>query len=81
MKHPPSIISISAMASSGMFLRRVLFSKPQQLRAVVKPASLVRFMSTLQDDFENAKSRVGTLKEDPGNDVKLEMYALFKQVG
>ena len=23
---------------------------------------------------------LGTLKEDPGNDVKLKMYALFKQV-
>ena len=31
-------------------------------------------------EFEEAKTRLGTLKEDPGNDVKLKMYALFKQV-
>ena len=31
-------------------------------------------------EFEEAKNRLGTLKEDPGNDIKLKMYALFKQV-
>jgi len=29
--------------------------------------------------FEEAKSRLSSLKEDPGNDVKLKLYALFKQ--
>lgn len=30
--------------------------------------------------FEQAKSKVATLKKDPGNHVKLKIYALFKQV-
>lgn len=30
-------------------------------------------------EFEDAKSRLGTLQNDPGNDVKLKLYALFKQ--
>ena len=30
--------------------------------------------------MEDAKKRVTLLTEDPGNDVKLKMYALFKQV-
>ena len=29
--------------------------------------------------FEEAKNRLSSLKEDPGNDVKLKLYALFKQ--
>jgi len=36
-----------------------------------------RFVS---QDMENAKKRVTQLTEDPGNEVKLQMYALFKQV-
>ncbi|XP_071520175.1 enoyl-CoA delta isomerase 2-like isoform X1 [Panulirus ornatus] len=39
----------------------------------------VRFMSALSSQFEEAKVRLGALKEDPGNDVKLKIYALFKQ--
>ena len=31
-------------------------------------------------EFEEAKTRLGQLSEDPGNDVKLKIYALFKQV-
>ncbi|XP_055348431.1 enoyl-CoA delta isomerase 2-like [Paramacrobiotus metropolitanus] len=30
-------------------------------------------------DFESAKERLNTLKEDPGPDVKLKLYGLFKQ--
>ncbi|KAK3086784.1 hypothetical protein FSP39_023346 [Pinctada imbricata] len=30
-------------------------------------------------EFEKAKERLGTLKEDPGNEIKLKIYALFKQ--
>ena len=32
------------------------------------------------DEFNKAKDRLSTLKEDPGNQVKLQIYALFKQV-
>jgi peroxisomal 3,2-trans-enoyl-CoA isomerase len=29
--------------------------------------------------FEEARGRLSTFTEDPGNDVKLKLYALFKQ--
>lgn len=34
----------------------------------------------LDKEFEAAGARVKTLKQDPGNDHKLKLYALFKQV-
>lgn len=36
-------------------------------------------MSDLTKRFEDAVAAVKKLKEDPGNDVKLELYALYKQ--
>ncbi|KAM9774475.1 enoyl-CoA delta isomerase 2, mitochondrial [Syngnathus typhle] len=36
-------------------------------------------MGVTQEDFEKAKSKLSSLKKDPGNDVKLKIYALFKQ--
>lgn len=33
------------------------------------------------EQFEQAKSKLSTLQKEPGNDVKLKIYALFKQVG
>ena len=30
--------------------------------------------------FEEAKTRLNSLQEDPGNEAKLKIYALFKQV-
>ena len=33
------------------------------------------------EQFEGAKSKLSTLRKDPGNEVKLKIYALFKQVG
>jgi len=35
--------------------------------------------SDVSDKFEKAKVELNTLKNDPGNEVKLKMYALFKQ--
>lgn len=32
------------------------------------------------DQFIEAKGQLSTLKKDPSNDVKLKIYALFKQV-
>lgn len=60
----------------------------------VKLRSLVRFsripslkfhttaspmMGATVEQFEQAKTRMSALKNDPGNDVKLKIYALFKQ--
>lgn len=36
-------------------------------------------MSATQQDFENAMNQVKLLKKDPGNEVKLKLYALYKQ--
>lgn len=33
------------------------------------------------EQFEEAKNKLSHLKKDPGNEVKLKIYALFKQVG
>ncbi|KAL4234002.1 Enoyl-CoA delta isomerase 2 [Mactra antiquata] len=36
-------------------------------------------MGAYDAEFNKAKDRLNSLKEDPGNDVKLKIYALFKQ--
>ncbi|XP_077952555.1 enoyl-CoA delta isomerase 2 isoform X2 [Gasterosteus aculeatus] len=36
-------------------------------------------MMATEEQFEQARSRMSSLKKDPGNDVKLQIYALFKQ--
>ena len=37
-------------------------------------------MGAFDAEFAQAKERLNALKEDPGNEVKLKIYALFKQV-
>ena len=37
-------------------------------------------MMSVDEKFRQAKENVGKLSQEPGNDVKLKMYALFKQV-
>ena len=36
-------------------------------------------MSDVKKKFDEAAAAVKKLKEDPGNDVKLQLYALYKQ--
>lgn len=36
-------------------------------------------MGATVEQFEQAKNKLATLKNDPGNEVKLKIYALFKQ--
>jgi acyl-CoA-binding protein len=36
-------------------------------------------MAAGSDDFETAVAKVNALTADPGNDVKLRLYALYKQ--
>ena len=36
-------------------------------------------MSDLKKKFEDAAAAVKKLKEDPGNEAKLKLYALYKQ--
>lgn len=37
------------------------------------------FTGSVDEQFEQAQAAVSTLSEDPGNDTKLAIYALFKQ--
>ncbi|KAI4880137.1 hypothetical protein NFI96_020829 [Prochilodus magdalenae] len=37
-------------------------------------------MGASVEDFNRAKDQLGALKKDPGNEVKLKVYALFKQL-
>ena len=39
-----------------------------------------RLNAAIDDEFKSAQERLNTLTEDPGNMVKLQIYALFKQV-
>lgn len=58
---------------------RSLLGAPYQRIPAWSAATQVRLMSGLSAQFEEAKARLLTLKEEPNNDVKLKIYALFKQ--
>nr|CAB3240673.1 enoyl-CoA delta isomerase 2, mitochondrial [Phallusia mammillata] len=52
----------------------------RQANRVLNSYQTIRCMSAgLDGDFDAAKERLNTLTEEPGNDVKLRIYALFKQ--
>lgn len=38
------------------------------------------FKIKMSNEFKEAQSKLTTLKKDPGNEVKLKLYGLFKQV-
>ncbi|XP_051241841.1 enoyl-CoA delta isomerase 2, mitochondrial [Dicentrarchus labrax] len=59
-----------------------------RLRSLVRfsPVPSLKFHTTASpmmgvtvEQFEQAKGKLSTLKNDPGNEVKLKIYALFKQ--
>ncbi|XP_077364479.1 enoyl-CoA delta isomerase 2-like isoform X1 [Festucalex cinctus] len=52
-----------------------LFSVPTMSFHTTKTS----MMGVTKEHFEEAKNKLSTLKNDPGNDVKLKIYALFKQ--
>ncbi|CAL9697786.1 unnamed protein product [Knipowitschia caucasica] len=62
------------------------FALRRLLRVSRYPSSSVKFHSAVSlrmgatvEQFEEAKTRLATLKKDPGNETKLQIYALFKQ--
>lgn len=61
--------SLSLLRSSGKFIQT------PALRTHTSGTA----MRVTQKDFENAVSQVKLLKKDPGNEVKLKLYALYKQ--
>ncbi|KFM72020.1 Enoyl-CoA delta isomerase 2, mitochondrial, partial [Stegodyphus mimosarum] len=47
---------------------------------IAEPLSIrIRMSSSLTNNFQDAVKKLKNLKEDPGNDVKLNLYALYKQ--
>lgn len=46
----------------------------------IRTSPRVRPFSSASEDLEKAKARLSILTEDPGNDVKLKLYGLYKQV-
>nr|XP_048284491.1 enoyl-CoA delta isomerase 2 isoform X5 [Myodes glareolus] len=67
-------------AATWRVLRCWYPSLPQVFRFPVAQVHLGRpKMRASQQDFENAMNQVKLLKKDPGNQVKLQLYALYKQ--
>lgn len=73
-----------------MFVRSAFFigmnsfcKSTSSLQGPWKPQSVTntmrRMFSSINDQFEKAKEQLNTLNQDPGNETKLRMYALFKQ--
>lgn len=57
----------SSFTISAFFRKRAFYLSPM--------------LSGVNEDFQAAKARLNTLKNEPDNVVKLKIYALFKQVG
>ena len=50
------------------------------IKTLIRNFHVSRVSNLVSKEFEDAKANVAKLQEDHGNDVKLKMYALFKQV-
>ncbi|KAK7084842.1 Enoyl-CoA delta isomerase 2, mitochondrial [Halocaridina rubra] len=73
-----NLLSLSSKAPLIRYGRTLGVLVPHVCKMPAAGMVAVRHMS-LSPEFENAKTRLGTLKEDPGNEAKLKIYALFKQ--
>ncbi|KAH9490096.1 Enoyl-CoA delta isomerase 2, mitochondrial [Bulinus truncatus] len=67
-----SLLYSSTFWNSSTGITRVLGKRCFQ-------TSLACNFPAFDKEFEKAKERLNSLKEDPGNDAKLKLYALFKQ--
>ena len=77
----PIIGNSAAERKSWEQTETIVCSLPQVFRFPVAQVHLGRpKMRASQQDFENAVNQVKLLKKDPGNQVKLQLYALYKQV-
>ncbi|XP_078055215.1 enoyl-CoA delta isomerase 2 [Mustelus asterias] len=65
-------------ALSGRWQLLKTLRSVQNLPAVKLHLTGVAMLAT-EAEFEKAKDKLQTLKNDPGNDLKLRIYALFKQ--
>ncbi|XP_077592432.1 enoyl-CoA delta isomerase 2 isoform X2 [Stigmatopora nigra] len=66
------------MALAGFRLTRCL-GRLSGLSAQGFRGAKMSTMGATVEQFEEAKSKLSSLKKDPGNDAKLRIYALFKQ--
>ncbi|KAM7369536.1 hypothetical protein PAMP_010853 [Pampus punctatissimus] len=71
---------------AGVALRSSAVWRLVKLRRLVSSVHSLKFHTTSSpmmgatvEQFEKAKSKLSMLKEDPGNEAKLKIYALFKQ--
>ncbi|KAI3355570.1 hypothetical protein L3Q82_018401 [Scortum barcoo] len=73
---------------AGAFVKVAASWRLVKLRSLVRLSTVhsLKFHTTASplmgatvEQFEQAKSKLATLKNDPGNEVKLKIYALFKQ--
>ncbi|XP_041816942.1 enoyl-CoA delta isomerase 2, mitochondrial isoform X2 [Chelmon rostratus] len=69
-------LRFSAPWRLGTLRRLVRLSSPPRLTFHTTASPM---MGATVEQFEQAKSKLSTLKNDPGNEVKLKIYALFKQ--
>eukprot|EP00067_Danio_rerio_P000593 NP_001002645.2 enoyl-CoA delta isomerase 2, mitochondrial [Danio rerio] len=69
--------SLIKHVSPWRFARFVRSSKTAFIPCVQLHSTAV--MGASVEDFNKAKDKLNTLKKDPGNEVKLKIYALFKQ--
>ena len=51
------------------------------LGSIQTPVYCARRLLSTVEDLEKTKQRLNVLTEDPGNDAKLKLYGLYKQVG
>lgn len=74
--------SLSQESINGIFFPPLI---PRPAQAVCVPAIHLHMtaatMQVSQKDFQKAQEQLKLLKKDPGNETKLKLYALFKQVG
>ncbi|CAI5780054.1 enoyl-CoA delta isomerase 2, mitochondrial-like isoform X3 [Podarcis lilfordi] len=81
---------LSGAAALQRLTRGLLLRPRRPLRGVSSPVCGLHFpalqlhttkstMKFSQEDFEKAREQLKLLKTDPGNQVKLNIYALFKQ--
>ncbi|XP_001231829.2 enoyl-CoA delta isomerase 2 isoform X1 [Gallus gallus] len=67
----------------GLCWRRICEISNRQVQPVCSPSVHLHVtaatMQVSQKDFEKAQEQLKLLKNDPGNETKLKLYALFKQ--
>ncbi|XP_053103097.1 enoyl-CoA delta isomerase 2 isoform X1 [Hemicordylus capensis] len=84
------MFSVAAAAAVELLIRSPLRQPRRVRRCVSSTVYALHFpalqlhttkptMQFSQEDFEKAKEQVNLLKDDPGDEVKLKLYALFKQ--